>query len=160
MTYDQPNDCINSYDCSTDWMKSKKLWSTVFDNSELQLSWFPLTINNFCQRGQWDFGDRVKSSLLSLELSFRSLLLGRQTSRWWFYTAWQFKIKGVNYKILNFVIGSSFMEGKGCNLNIIQVLSKANCSWLVCVFFVIQLNKIEILGLFSSLTLLQLYCES
>ena len=57
MTYDQMNDCINSYDCSTDWMKSKKSWSTVFDNSELQLSWFPLTINNFCQRGQHDFGD-------------------------------------------------------------------------------------------------------
>ena len=34
---------------------------------------------------------RVKSSLLSLELSFRSLLQGRQTSMWRFYTVWQFK---------------------------------------------------------------------
>ena len=34
---------------------------------------------------------RVKSSLLSLELSFRSLLQGRQTSKWRFYTVWQFK---------------------------------------------------------------------
>ena len=35
---------------------------------------------------------------MSLELSFRSLLQGRQISKWRFYTAWQFKIKGVNYK--------------------------------------------------------------
>ena len=34
---------------------------------------------------------RVKSSLLSLELSFRSLLQGIQTSKWRFYTVWQFK---------------------------------------------------------------------
>ena len=43
---------------------------------------------------------RVKSLLLSLELSFRSLLQGRQTSKWQFYTVWQFKIKGVNYEKL------------------------------------------------------------
>ena len=36
---------------------------------------------------------RVKSSLLSLELSFRGLLLGRQISKWLFYTAWQFKLR-------------------------------------------------------------------
>ena len=42
---------------------------------------------------------RVKSSLFSLELSFRSLLRGRQTSKWRFYiyTVWQFKTKGVNF---------------------------------------------------------------
>ena len=38
---------------------------------------------------------RVKSSILSLELSFRSLLQGRQTSKWRFSTAWQFKIKAL-----------------------------------------------------------------
>ena len=44
---------------------------------------------------------RVKSSLFSLELPFRSPLQSRQTSRWRFLTAWQFIIKGVNYiKIL------------------------------------------------------------
>ena len=40
---------------------------------------------------------RVKSSLLSLELSFQSLLQGRQTSKSRFYTVWQFKTKGVNF---------------------------------------------------------------
>ena len=40
----------------------------------------------------------VKLSLLSLKLSFRSLLQGKQTSKWQFYTTWQFKIKGVNYR--------------------------------------------------------------
>ena len=44
---------------------------------------------------------RVKSSLLSLELSFKSLLQGRQTSKWRFYTVWQFKTKGVKARHLN-----------------------------------------------------------
>ena len=41
---------------------------------------------------------RVKLSLLSLELSFRSLLQVRHTTKWQFYTVWHYKIKGVNYK--------------------------------------------------------------
>ena len=40
---------------------------------------------------------RVKSSFLSLELSFKSLLQGRQTSKRRFYTLWQFITKGVNF---------------------------------------------------------------
>ena len=63
-----------------------KLWFHLFKSKSLNNK-------NSASRVFFYNSHRVKSSLLILELSFRSLLQGRQTSKWQFYTAWQFKIR-------------------------------------------------------------------
>ena len=53
---------------------------------------------------QWKtfYDDRkLKIMIKDLQLSFRIQLQSRQTYKWWFYTAWQFKTKGANYENLH-----------------------------------------------------------
>ena len=68
---------------------------------------------------------------MSLELSFRSLLKGRQTSRWWLYTTWQYKIMGVNHKSTLHVLCislSTLVEGR-VSSQYLQ-LANANILWV------------------------------
>ena len=85
------------------WQWAQILASVFSDNASVPVigGYISILCLILTRGDEWILGnrnfDRVKLSLFSLELSFRSLLQVRQSSKWWFYTEWQFKTKRVNF---------------------------------------------------------------